>query len=718
MIIIDSIKKWWKKLKEGNIPFGPGVKKSLFGLIFFLVVIFILTVNLSMDPNGGEVRNREFTAPQTIAILDQGQEEASEIYVEEPEVSQEIKDDISTIFSLIRENRSLDIDEEAMEEEAEESDESDESDESEESEESEDREEESEIQVTERINSEISGSLSPATVKILVEIEEEELEEVEETALSVMDRQLEEGIFPEATGEAASALGEMLREQEFSEELSSAIEEVLLAGIQPNMFLDEEATQEHQGELAENIRTIRRGEVVSEEDLEMLAALGLNDSGINDKLGIVVIVLILMTLVSYYIYKYEPELWQDNTKLLLLELLVVLVLIIAKIISIFPSSYLMYLVPAAMASVIAAVLIDSRAAVITTIFLSFLVAMVFGSYFELVLISFVSGMVGIYSVQNVSQRGDFVRAGLYVSGVLVVLIFGLNLFGMQRYNILEMAYPLGMGLLNGLLVAIFTNGFLPGLENIFGLTSAVKLLELSNPSSQPLLKRLQMEAPGSYQHSINVGNLAETAADNIGADSLLTRVGAYYHDIGKLKRPYFFTDNQFGAENPHDKISANLSSLIIKSHVKDGVEMAEKYKLPRAVKDIIREHHGTNLISFFYQQALEDSKHNTVEESDFRYDGPRPHSREAAIIMLADVVEAAIKSKRFDKSDHNRIESIVRGLIREKLIHGQLDNSSLTLKDLDLIGESFVKVLTGIYHQRVEYPENLMQEMKRADNSD
>ncbi|MFW5999466.1 MAG: HD family phosphohydrolase [Halanaerobiaceae bacterium] len=701
MIIIENIKKWWKKLKEDKLSFGPGVKKLLSGLVFFIIIFLILTVDLSMDPNGGEVRNQEFTAPQTIAIVDQDQEEAAEIYVEEPEISREIKAEVENIFSLLRENSEEEVDE------------------GEEGEGAEPEEEEKRWdQLAEDINSEIEGTLSPETVGVLLEMDESELEEIEEVALSIMDRQLEAGIFPEATGETAAALNEMLNEEELSEDDFSALEEVLLAGIQPNMFLDEEATREHQGELSDSVRTIRRGEVVSEEDLEMLSSLGLTDTGINDMVGKGIIVAILIFLISYYLYKYESELWQNNTQLILLELLVILILVIAKIISIFPSSYLMYLVPAAIASIIAAVLINTRAAVITTIFLSFLVAMVFGNYFELVLISFVSGMVGIYSVQNVTQRGDFVRAGLYVSGVLLILIFGLNLYGFQRHNMLDMTYPMGMGLLNGLLVAIFTNGFLPGLENVFGLTSAVKLLELSNPSSQPLLKRLQMEAPGTYQHSINVGNLAETAADNIGADSLLTRVGAYYHDIGKLKRPYFFTDNQFGAENPHDKISANLSSLIIKSHVKDGVEMAEKYKLPLAVKDIIREHHGTNLISYFYQQAVEDSKHNTVEESDFRYDGPRPHSPEAAIIMLADVVEAAIKSKQFDKSDHNRIESIVSGLIREKLIHGQLDNSSLTLKDLDLIGESFVKVLTGIYHQRVEYPENLMKEVKRADSSD
>jgi len=274
-----------------------------------------------------------------------------------------------------------------------------------------------------------------------------------------------------------------------------------------------------------------------------------------------------------------------------------------------------------------------------------------------------------------------------------------------------------MGVLNGIFVAILANGLLPYLENIFDLTSSVKLLELSNPS-HPLLKRLLVEAPGTYHHSIIVGNLAENAADKIGADSLLTRVGAYFHDIGKLKRPYFFSDNQFGGENPHSKTSPNLSSLIIKSHVKDGLELADKYSLPKAVKDIIQQHQGTGLISFFYKQAIEKSKHGNINESDFRYDGPKPQTKEAALIMLADTVEAAVRSKNFNKNNHNRIELFVKELIREKLNDGQLDESSLTLHELDVIADSFVQILTGIYHKRIEYPDNLLKEIKKDDKND
>ena len=272
-------------------------------------------------------------------------------------------------------------------------------------------------------------------------------------------------------------------------------------------------------------------------------------------------------------------------------------------------------------------------------------------------------------------------------------------------------------MLNGLLVAILANGLLPYLESMFGLTSSVKLLELSN-ASHPLLKRLLVEAPGTYHHSVIVGNLAETAADNIGADSLLTRVGAYYHDIGKLKRPYFFTENQFGGDNPHDNISANLSSLIIKSHVKDGVEMASNHKLPEQVIAIIEEHHGKNLIAYFYEQAKKEEKLYDLSAAKFCYEGPKPQSKEAAIIMLADIIEASLHSRKFDKSDHNRIEGYVKEMIKGFLVKKQLDESELNFKELDIIANSFVKVLTGIYHQRIEYPENLIKEAKKDDEHD
>ena len=234
----------------------------------------------------------------------------------------------------------------------------------------------------------------------------------------------------------------------------------------------------------------------------------------------------------------------------------------------------------------------------------------------------------------------------------------------------DLGYGLLAGIGNGLLSSIVAIGLLPFLESGFGLTTVVTLLELSNPNN-PLLRRLMTEAPGTYYHSIMVGNLAEGAAEAVGADQLLTRVGAYYHDIGKIKRPYFFVENQFSGANPHQKLSPNLSALIIGSHVRDGVEMARQHRLPVIIQDIIGQHHGNSLISFFYQQALENKGKDKqqVKEDQFRYDGPPPQTKEAAIIMLADTVE---KGSFPAQTVISQVEALIL-VIKEKLNDGQLD---------------------------------------------
>ncbi len=258
-----------------------------------------------------------------------------------------------------------------------------------------------------------------------------------------------------------------------------------------------------------------------------------------------------------------------------------------------------------------------------------------------------------------------------------------------------------------------TIGTLPFLENAFGITSAVKLLELSNPN-QLLLRKLMLDAPGTYHHSIIVGNLAEAGAEAVGADSLLARVGANYHDIGKLKRPYFFIENQLTSDNPHDKLSPTLSALIITSHVKDGLEIAQEHRLPSSITAFIAQHHGTSLLSFFYNKAMDESSEKKADETTYRYEGPKPQTRETAIVMLADCAEAAVRS--MPNPTAGKIEGLIRQIIKDKLADGQLDECDLTLKDLDKVALAFSRVLTGIFHTRIEYPDKL-KELERKDSN-
>jgi putative nucleotidyltransferase with HDIG domain len=241
---------------------------------------------------------------------------------------------------------------------------------------------------------------------------------------------------------------------------------------------------------------------------------------------------------------------------------------------------------------------------------------------------------------------------------------------------------------------------LPFLEQWFGIVTPIKLLELANPA-HPLLRRLQLEAPGTYHHSIMVGNLAESAAEAIGADALLVRVGCYYHDIGKLRRPAFFVENQLGIENPHERMTPSLSALTVSAHVRDGIELAREYGLPEAVIAFIPQHHGTALLAYFFHQALE--RGDPFDETAFRYDGPKPQTPETAIVMLADAVEAAVRT--LTRPTPDRLEEVVRRLIRDKLEDGQLDECGLTFRDLDRIALAFVRILGGVLHPRLEYPD-------------
>lgn len=257
-------------------------------------------------------------------------------------------------------------------------------------------------------------------------------------------------------------------------------------------------------------------------------------------------------------------------------------------------------------------------------------------------------------------------------------------------------------LIASILSGIFTIGFLPVFESVFDVVTTIKLLELANPNN-PLLKRLLTEAPGTYHHSMLVANLSELAAEAIGANSVFARVACYYHDVGKLKRPYFFRENQMGGINPHDKIGPTLSTLIITSHVKDGVELAKEYKIPKAIQDIIIQHHGSSLVKYFYITMKNSTdKPEDVLEDDFRYQGADPLSKEAGIIMLADGVEAAVRSIK--EPNKEKIEKMVDSIIKARLDSGHLDNSDLTLRDLKDIKEAFLKGLSGIYHERIEYP--------------
>jgi putative nucleotidyltransferase with HDIG domain len=368
-----------------------------------------------------------------------------------------------------------------------------------------------------------------------------------------------------------------------------------------------------------------------------------------------------------------------------------------------PSSAYSYLVPVAAGAILTRIVINSEVAIVYSAIAAMFSALLLDNSLFFFIYIFIGGVVGANGVGRCEQRSTLIKAGIHVGIANVLLVIFYEMF---KGNLgFEVLFRSGFGFIGGILSAIIVLGTTPIVEGIFGYMTDIKLLELAN-LEQPILKDLIVQAPGTYHHSVIVGSLAEAAAEGINVNPLLARVSAYYHDIGKIKKPLYFSENQGGRKNPHDKLSPSMSSLILNAHVKDGVELAKKQKLGKKILDIIQQHHGTSLSSFFYQKAKEKGNPGvlSIDEKDFRYSGPKPQTKEAGIVMLADAVEAA--SRTLSDPTSSRIKGHVRRIISNIFADGQLDGCELTLKDLHHIEESFGRILTGIFHQRIEYPES------------
>jgi putative nucleotidyltransferase with HDIG domain len=551
------------------------------------------------------------------------------------------------------------------------------------------------------------------TIDALLNQSQDGLNELQARLERIFEEIMSKGIKQEGLQIALRQVFQEINLMPFSPEIKQGMEKLLTPLIQPNMIYNAEATEanrEAARQAVEPVRILKKslivqeGEKITEKHIAQLEALGLLGPRIHrgGYAGLFFILLIVFIIVILYLYLFNRDIYDSFTHLSLLGLIILLTLVFGLATRFFSG----YLMPVAMGGILITVLFEPRLAVLVNIILALLLGFVIDGEFCFIIVSLLSGLVAIYSVSRLQRRSDLTKAGLYVAGVNIATIIALFLltrsFQLEYEFLREFSIAVLAGLGNGLFSAVMAIGLLLYLESAFGLTTAITLLELADPG-RPLLRKLLIETPGTYHHSIVVGNLAEAAAEAVRADPLLSRVAAFYHDIGKTKRPYFFVENQFTGDNPHNKISPNLSALIIRSHVKDGVELARGEKLPLPIVEIIQQHHGTSLISFFYRQAVDNGKGIVVPEEEFRYEGPLPQTKEAAIILLADAVEAAVRS--LSRPASGRVEGMVRRIIKEKLNDGQLDEAPLTLKDLDKIGDTFVHILSGVFHQRIEYPE-------------
>lgn len=487
--------------------------------------------------------------------------------------------------------------------------------------------------------------------------------------------------------------------------------------VKENVFIDEDATQEERQKAADAVEPVmykkgqnivQAGEVVTAQQLALLSNLGLLEDTQVDTgmyIGMAVLVLLMYAILLMYLYQFERNLLRQPKFILLLSVILLLQTALGLVLK----QINIYLIPVQMATILIAMLLKHRLALTVNI-ISGVIAGILStgndgiltaSMFHILLMSLFGGAAAVYLSRRSVRRSVLLYAGFGVAVVnfLTMLSAGVLTSTNMQSTFISAAYGAGGGLLS----AVLAVGVMPLMENGFNLVTPQVLLELSMPT-QPLLRLLQTEAPGTHQHSLMVANLAEAAADRVGANALLCRVGAYYHDVGKTRRPIFFKENQIDQPNPHDGMDPAVSAAIISAHVTDGMALADQYKLPQEVKDMIEQHHGDSVIAYFYYAAKKkaDEEGRSIDIRDYSYHGRKPQTKEAAILMMADTVEAATRTLK--ERTRENMTQMIRKLVRDKFDSGELNESPITFRELNEISDAFVRTLMGIYHERIEYP--------------
>lgn len=496
-----------------------------------------------------------------------------------------------------------------------------------------------------------------------------------------------------------------------------ALNQIIQTQIKPNVFFDQEKTNEAAQEaqksvikviIKQNQTIVKEGEPVTQNQLDILSDLGmLNDKNATAYLYVYLALAVFLATILFLQYNFIRlnyiDIFKDTKKLLLISVINLISLVFAKIIgSISP-----FLIPFACAPMMLTLLLNYKLSFVVSALNIIIISALNSFNVQIVILGIGSSVLGATLLKKMQQRNELLYSTLYIA--VISAIFTLSTGIIVSSNFGDVIIKAGVAFCGSLLSGIFALGILPFLESSFDEVTTLKLLELSNPNN-PLLKKLLMEAPGTYHHSMLVANLAEMAADEIGINSVIVRIASYYHDVGKLERPYFFSENQMGGENPHNNIPPNLSAMIIKSHVKDGLELAQKYKLPKIIQDIIAQHHGKTLVKYFYYTMKNNCENpKEIKEEDYMYEGPIPVTKEAGIVMLSDSVEAAVRSIKEPNKD--KISEMINSIIDDKLKTGQLNNCNLTLRDIEKIRICFLVALNGIYHQRIEYPKDKIKEL-------
>ncbi len=495
--------------------------------------------------------------------------------------------------------------------------------------------------------------------------------------------------------------------------------------LEPNMVEDKNATELAIQKVISNIRpivtTYKKGDVIVstgervkkvQKDALKLAGYKINQIDLIGIIGILSLVGLCIFTILYYIINFENRFIKPGYT----GLIALIILVITSFAVMLPEKTSPYVIPVPTVAMLLTIFTSSRTALLVTMLIIVMLGVSLQYSIDYIFVFMLGAIIAIFTSNNINyyRRMDLVRSGFDVGLIqmFVVLVMFLLQNNTENLDIGVMIMKMFMAFGNGLLSGVITLGIIPLIESGFKIITPYGLAELSD-HNQALLRRLQFEAPGTYHHSLMVSNLCEAAAEYINANPILARVAAFYHDIGKLKRPLFFIENQsyFGIENPHENLNPKLSKMVITAHPKDGVELAKEYGLPPIIHQFIIQHHGNGLAGYFYKQALESEGSENISEEQFRYNNPKPSSKEAAILMMADAVESAVRALKNPETEE--VDEIVDKIIQERLIDGQLSESPLTQKDIKTIGGVFKRVLKGMQHHRIKYHEDILEELSK-----
>jgi len=546
-------------------------------------------------------------------------------------------------------------------------------------------------------------------------LDDEAWQETRDETVRVLGRAMQNEIRDDRVASVRRTLPTLI-DHNLSTEQTAIVEDIAGGLVTANAFYNAARTEELRQQARENTApvtwTIRQGEAIVREgslvraiDIEALDAYGLRQQSVSwpSVISAILLAVLATSMLEMFVFRLQPNLWQRWRTAAVTFLLVALFVVAGKLMLPFADSVAPYLYPLPALPMLITILFGPGLGVAVGVVTALVGAYLAGGTLELTVYLLSGALIGALSLGQAERLKAFLRAGLAVALTNATVIFCFGLLAPQP-DLLRTSINAMVGVVMGGLAASVTLAAFFALSTFLDVITPFQLMELSRPT-HPLFRQLLLNAPGTYHHTLLVANMAEEAAERIGADGLLARVGTYYHDIGKTARPYFYIENRVGTVNPHERLDPRTSAQIILSHVQDGLDLARKHHLPAAVRAFISEHHGTSLALAFYRMALNEAKGNgeTVRKEDFAYPGPKPQSRETAILMLADGSEARVRSAEPESVEE--IERIIADTIKTKLDDGQLDESDLTLRDLKEIQAAFVSVLKGVFHPRVKYPE-------------